>query len=636
MALTQTMHAEEAIADEFERNVPNRNKLHIIHPSLRTTIFGLAGLLFVGPSQAQLQLLEVQPLPNQANVTWDPVVSALFDQAVDPASVDGGSFVIRGRQTGPVPGDFRFSPDARTVEFLPFDSPYGRFEAGELVEVTLTTGLRSALGEGLDPPASWQFRLLERGGDGSFERSQDLFLGFAGVAVEAGHLDADELIDLVAVRLDHGLEIFHNTTPPGADTLSFDRRTYTIGSGYSSVLLRDFTGDGLLDIAAADQDSNRVYLGRNAGDGWTFIWHSLSTCDHPQRLRSGDLNGDGFEDLIYPCQYASQVQVRLALGSGFFAPPATYGVGDWPIDLDVRDLDLDGDLDIVVSNELSEGISILRNLDSGAPAAQMFEVLPAIPLAMPKGILVEDVTEDRLPDIVVATEANANVVVLPMLPGCATDAPRYYATGFPLTDKLRGVAGLDYDGDGDLDLAVTDSDANRWVLMENDGAGGFAPVNVWRTLARPILPVTADLDRDGTADLVVPCRLNNYLRIFRDGVAPALVQEPDGFAAPVLDLRVVPNPSRGPVHLLFSNSGQVRMGGIAGESSSPGSAWRRVRIVDSAGRLVGRITPLQTANGTASAFWDGADMRGRRVGPGAYFVFPEGHAQCLGRILRIE
>ncbi len=571
----------------------------------------------IAPAQATLYVLHVEPHPNAIGEVWTPRAEARFSQPIAPAWVTPESFSMRGQRTGPVTGEFSFSSDLRTVRLDPFAATVDRFDAGELVEVTLGMALRSMTGDTMQKPVSWHFRTLAQAGTGTFTETQSPYVGYGTLAVEGGRLNDDELLDVVAVTLQGRVKIFLNTSPPGQFPQSYEAHDLWVGAGNSSVLLRDFSGDGLLDIAVAEQDANEVHIGRNMGNGRDYEWTTLPTCDHPQRLASGDLNGDGIEDLVFPCQYSAQLSVQLGLGDCFFGDPAWYSVGEWPIDVALRDLDVDGDLDVVVSNELSQTISILRNRDPLADPGLMFQVLPVVPLTAPVGILVEDLDGDFFPDIAVATRDSARVAVYRMLPDCQLAAPRLFPTGGGPDEKLRGLAALDFDGDGDLDVAVTNSDAGKLVLMENDGSGALTPRVERNTGIRPILPMAADLDRNGTVDLVVPTRETGQIRIFYNLPDPSATGGP--MPAPAVSLAVRPNPSQDTAHLTLR-----------------GALGNRVEIVDAAGRLVRSFSTAGRAAQEQCIVWDGRDDAGRLVAPGVYFVRTGTPMQGRAGIVRLR
>ncbi len=604
----------------LERPAAERSRRTSSLPALLrlACLTGLAAL--VPPAaRAVLEVSEVAPEPNQTGLARDPQITATFNEPLDPEFVTPHTFWTRGQRRGTIDGAFTFTLQDRKVTLDPFLTSSGRFGAGELIEVTLTRSLRGPTGNWLTVPYSWHFRCLSRPGTAQFSRQVTLHSGHGVVAVEAGHLNGDDRLDLATVRLGSEMETWINVSAPGDSVPSYEYHSYWFGGGHSSLILRDLTGDGILDVAVADQVSNRIHIGRNLGSGVEFEWTSFWTCDHPQRLVCGDLNGDGFDDLVYPCQYSGQLCVRLAAGDGAFSPPAHYPVGDWPIDADIRDLDRDGDLDVVVSNELSEEISILRNVDPTAAAVEMFEVLDSIPLEAPFGILVEDLNGDLYPDLVVATQDSARIAVFDMLPDCELAPPRYYGTGADPADKLRDVAPLDFDGDGDLDLAVSNADGNTWVLMENHGAGGFSPLATIPTGERPVQLSTADLNADGRVDVLVPCRIGGDVILHLSDADPTAVASP-GAADPLLPrIEASPNPFRHRVTLTLEED--------------PGAA---LRVMDAAGRLVTERRARPMGGGRFGLTWDGRDAAGRVAPPGVYFVTAPGFQTQPLRLLRIQ
>jgi hypothetical protein len=331
---------------------------------------------------------------------------------------------------------------------------------------------------------------------------------------------------------------------------------------------------------------------------------------------SGDFDGDGYEDLAYPCQYGGELHVLLGDGTGHFSAPGIYTMGEWPIDLAARDLDLDGDLDLVVCNEASEELMILRNDVPGAGPGEIFTLAATIPLTTPFGITVEDLDGDRLPDIAVATRDSARVVV--MQAGCQPGEPRLYATGGGWDEKLRALTVIDYDGDGDEDLVVTNSDANCWVLMENDGAGNLTSIGSWPTGDRPIQPMVVDLDDDGTLDVIVAARRDGTGYVYTSEHDPAGVAEPPSTSA-VAGITASPNP--------FRESVLLRLLGVCGE---------RLEILDVTGRSVRVLALPLTDAGSSQLMWDGRDRYGRPVPPGTYFLRAAGREGPVRRLLRLR
>jgi len=69
--------------------------------------------------------------------------------------------------------------------------------------------------------------------------------------------------------------------------------------------------------------------------------------------------------------------------------------------------------------------------------------------------------------------------------------------------KLTAIAAADINGDGALDLAVTDGARNTVILLRANGAGGFDVTSRGRESSTPDGVALADLDGDGRPEMIV-------------------------------------------------------------------------------------------------------------------------------------
>lgn len=71
--------------------------------------------------------------------------------------------------------------------------------------------------------------------------------------------------------------------------------------------------------------------------------------DIPQSVAVGDLNDDGFPDLVVANGYGDDVSVLLGYRGGFFHIDGNYETGDSPNCVTLGDLDKNGNLDLAVT-----------------------------------------------------------------------------------------------------------------------------------------------------------------------------------------------------------------------------------------------------------------------------------------------
>ena len=159
------------------------------------------------------------------------------------------------------------------------------------------------------------------------------------------------------------------TPPPSGEILSFEETFAARGGSWrNSPALADMNEDGFVDIVTPPQRSggdSRPYIFLGDGKGsWTF-WE---TPRWPANLAygsvaAGDLNKDGHQDLVFGV-HLHGVVAFLGDGKGTFADVSETLPKDFATRRAVvRDMDGDGDLDIVA---ISEGPSLYaRNSTMG-------------------------------------------------------------------------------------------------------------------------------------------------------------------------------------------------------------------------------------------------------------------------------
>lgn len=303
-----------------------------------------------------------------------------------------------------------------------------------------------------------------------------------------------------------GLSFLNSSNPPAGD-LAW------------SAAVGDFNGDGILDLAVTNYGSGTVSILLGNGDGtFTPAPNSPVTVTFdPESIVVADFNGDGKADLAMENSYYNGViTILLGNGDGTFTPAANSpitvgGAFETPGAVAVGDINGDGIPDLVATNSnnvISDPGTMTVLLGKGDGTFTITANSPVTIGSGPISIAVGDFNGDGIPDLAMVNFAGNNVTIL-LGNGdgtftAATDSP--VAVGsFPTS-----IATGDFNGDGILDLAVTNSNytsgtvGSVTVLLGN-GDGTFtpaasSPVNVGNS---PQSVVVGDFNGDSKGDLAV-------------------------------------------------------------------------------------------------------------------------------------
>ena len=267
----------------------------------------------------------------------------------------------------------------------------------------------------------------------------------------------------------------------------------------------DFDGDGRTDVAViCFQDSVvSVYFNRGMRSLDFTEPIDFPVGYGPISLVAGDLNDDKYPDLAVVNMWSESVTLLLNSGTGILIPSGEIYPSWRPVHATLADFDGNGTLDIAVSNSGSDDVSILLNRGNAE-----FEPAVNYPVSQwPLGIAAGDLNHDGKPDLAVATAWGGSVSILTNLgSGIFSLKTDYPIAPYPYIhwydSEPDSVAIVDIDRDGDLDIAVTASEAVPLTILWNKGHGQFENLanygydRLYRSLK------AADLDGDGRVDFV--------------------------------------------------------------------------------------------------------------------------------------
>ncbi len=275
------------------------------------------------------------------------------------------------------------------------------------------------------------------------------------------------------------------------------------GAHAGSVVVADFNGDGKMDIAVSNFDSNTIAVFLNQGGG-TFGAPTINAIQIPNGLGPlilGDFNEDGKPDLLASTISGPEVALTLlGNGDGTFTQSAAIPNSTGFLHGRVADLNGDKHLDYVGCGNGNMQVA----LGNGDGTFQMVVYLPTGPFPNTySGCDIGDFTGDKKLDILGADLTNDTVnLALFMGNGDGTfQTPAARSSG--RSDPVS-VSAADFNGDGKLD-ALLGFDAGSPSFITGNGDGSFGSQVGVSTVnsANGSTVLAADLNNDGKPDALV-------------------------------------------------------------------------------------------------------------------------------------
>src|SRR5690606_1556667 len=276
----------------------------------------------------------------------------------------------------------------------------------------------------------------------------------------------------------------------------------------NSVTTADFDGDGDIDVVGAAFQADIFSLYVNDGTG-SFTQQTIdnapATANGARSVTSMDLDEDGDMDVLATASTADVYVWYENDGNGTFTTHIIDGSGlaSEAYGIDAADFDQDGDLDIVggansgnavvvYANDGDENFSILIDLSGGAQTDGV------------RAIEAFDLDMDGDMDILVAANSGdtyswfenngSGVFTNHIIDNTAVN-----------TNGASQIMGADMDGDSDMDIVVGSNLADTILWYENDGSQNFTAQIIDQTIYSngPRGIALADLEQDGDMDIFI-------------------------------------------------------------------------------------------------------------------------------------
>lgn len=309
-----------------------------------------------------------------------------------------------------------------------------------------------------------------------------------------GDLDQDGRLDFV-VNVGTPLAIAVHMDRDGAGFGSSGGPSLTSPAGVRAAVLGDFDQDSHTDVYGIDNVNSKLLRYSGDGTGNLTTETTLNTVAAPYDVATADLDHDSELDLLVSGQNAVSTSVLLGDGAGGFVSSTINGLREGLLSL--GDLDGDGSVDFVATGKPSSGANSqfqgFRGLGNGT-----FTPWASLPtLALPSEIELGDIDLDGDLDSVVTSSGSAQLQIYrgDGLGGFVS------ASSVPLSSAALDVTLVDLDNDGDLDAVAAATASSNVLPCFGNGLGSFTAGSPIAVYAPSSDIAIADLNGDQRLDI---------------------------------------------------------------------------------------------------------------------------------------
>ena len=309
------------------------------------------------------------------------------------------------------------------------------------------------------------------------------------VEIPAGVITSSIAVTNLATGLTgYSSEKFNLAFPgdPAATVTGPDRYTFSATKELFDVVITDLDGDGKNDVIATEIDDTAteivVYHNNAVTNTISFATSVISITKPTVAVASGDIDGDGRQDIVLSRGGNTRNQIYVLLntssvGNISFAAAKSYflSAGHNAHRIIVRDMDMDGKSDVVVTNTSNNLISIFENNSVPGNIDLNFTPveLPISSAPSTNGVAIDDFNLDGRPDIAVTTFLDSDIFIIP---NNSVDGTLQFGEVIAIAadGNLNNIIAGDVNDDGKTDLVVSKPIQNEIAVLTNESVGAIS------------------------------------------------------------------------------------------------------------------------------------------------------------------
>ncbi|MET0299434.1 MAG: FG-GAP-like repeat-containing protein, partial [Flavitalea sp.] len=307
-----------------------------------------------------------------------------------------------------------------------------------------------------------------------FGAAKHFATGNSPMRMQVADLDGDGRNDVIVTNFNSGMSgsvsVLRNTS--SVNNISFAPKVdLQTGNGSIGVAVADFNNDGRADIVVASGNSAAMYVFINNSSATTGLNFNapviINTGGQLNNIIAVDINNDRKPDLVGTRSDNNAMVVYRNLsenGAVSFDYQMGFNTGGFPGALAAADLDHNGYTDIVVSNFSAGTATVWYNLSAeyyvNFTEKQTFKLNSTVPV-------FADLNGDGETELISGKYVDGRISILQNRISPFQSTPFVDSVSFSAGSYDSYVATGDFDGDGKVDIAVSNASSSAVRILRN-------------------------------------------------------------------------------------------------------------------------------------------------------------------------